>query len=109
MLSKAELWTQIESLQGKDIVTPLIHKMNRIIQVTDEMVIIDDRCTYPNKDDIYYMYRMLNKNRKLSTENMPSYLTEKRISRISLGILTRAVPDVDVVREDSRIVLRLND
>ena len=99
--TQEQLWSRVIELEGTIIRTISRDKPNKILEVTDNEVIIADRTTRPTKDDLYSTYVLLDSLDVVTTEDI-TWLKEKRVSRICLAIIAEAAKDEITVVKDGR-------
>ena len=59
MLSDDELWQHVKQLRGRTICTITCRSENKIVEVTDQEVIIEGRVTKPSRGFIVKVYHYL--------------------------------------------------
>lgn len=93
LLDDSRLWERIRGLKGETILTIDRKKANKILEVNNERVVIENRKTAPTKKDIILFYHCLKKRGILTKENIPEEFFLRKIARIILAILAEAVPE----------------
>ena len=71
-LSDADLWKKVKRLQGCTVSTIAQQKPNHFLQVTDNEIIIKNRKTRPEREEIINYYRYLRKHHKITKDDLPN-------------------------------------
>ena len=99
-MTKETFWEHIKSFENRDVFTVTENEKNTIKIVEDtgrmsDRVIIEKRESYPTREDLWYAYKLLTKQKKLDRIPDLEWLKEKRVSSIVFSILS-TMPNVSV-------------
>ena len=92
ILTDEQLWGHIRGLQGQVVPTIDRGRPNPIRAVTEKLVEIEGRSSYPSRDYLVRCYHLVIKHRVLTERNLPHEFFDHRIARICMAILAKAVP-----------------
>lgn len=96
MLSNDELWLRIKQLEGKMVRTIVLRKENKVLEVTERELLIENRNTAPSREFITRVYRYLYRHGQVTGDNWEQICGNEfcgKVGRITLAILAEAVPD----------------
>ena len=111
-MTENNFWDHIKSLEGSDVLTLTDGQKNRIQSVEDtgsktDQVIIDDRNSFPSREDLWTAYQLLILQGKIRRIPDLGWLSDKKVSSISFAILA-TLPGVIVEGEgQAKPLLRL--
>ena len=111
-MTEDKFWEHIKSLVGSDIRTLTDGEINTIHSVEDtgskiDRVIIDDRDSFPSREDLWTAYQLLILQGKIRRIPDLGWLSDKKVSSISFAILA-TLPGVIVEGEgQAKPLLRL--
>ena len=93
-------WEYIKSLENLDVFTVTNNEKNTIKIVEDtgsmkDRVIIEQRVSYPTREDLWFAYQLLTTEKKLNRIPDLDWLKEKRVSSIVFAILS-TMPNVSI-------------
>ena len=93
-------WEFIKSLETRAVLTLTENEINTIKTVEDtgsmsDRVIIEQRVSYPTREDLWFAYQLLTTEKKLNRIPDLDWLKEKRVSSIVFAILS-TIPGVTV-------------
>ena len=99
-MTKETFWEYIKSLENLDVFTVTNNEKNpiKIVEDTGSMkdrVIIEQRVSYPTREDLWFAYQLLTTEKKLNRIPDLDWLKEKRVSSIVFAILS-TIPGVTV-------------
>ena len=93
-------WEFIKSLETRAVLTLTENEINTIKTVEDtgsmkDRVIIEQRVSYPTREDLWFAYQLLTREKKLNRIPDLDWLKEKRVSSIVFAILS-TMPNVSI-------------
>lgn len=98
MLSDSQVWALVKELQGKTVYTFKRHSPNKILNVTDTKVKIDNRTTEPSRKAIKYCYETLYTEGRLTLGKNGNFPIYKMY--VILAILRDALKDkIDIIED----------
>lgn len=98
-----ELWKRIKGLQGQTIYTLKRRQPNKILRVTDNAVVIENRKSKPSRKQICELYHLMYEKKEVTTDSPQEFTLA-----VTYAILVKAVPDEieDIPEKTIRIRLR---
>ena len=93
-MTEKTFWEYIVSLEGTKIYTLTRNEKNTITKVENsggksDRVIIDDRDSFPTREDLWAAYQLLFQLKELKRLPDLHWLKEKKVSSISFAILAK--------------------
>lgn len=111
LLKDSEIWDKVIELEGEELFTYVNNNKNTITSINNSQVIIDERITYPVKEDIIDAYKLLIKQGKLKRNPDLLWLShpEKKVSSIIfriVGEISKSHTIIDFSRKEPVLILK---